>query len=150
MAYDPQQLFRSIYGNQYGLPQEYQNQLFQQGVSQINPQFAGMQKQGLSDLNQRGFNSAVPYSNMVSNLNTARGRTLYDLQNSITTQSMQAGEQQKGQLFGAANDYQTQVALMELQKRLGKKGFMDFLGMFLGQAGNVAAGWAGGGFKMGG
>lgn len=183
MAYNPRAIFESIYGKQFGLPQEYQNLLFQQGEAKLQPQFAGMQKQGLGDLNQRGFYSAVPYSNMVSNINSGYGRALTELQQGIAAQSAQAAEQQKSQLFGATSSYgsQSELArqnnqydiglnnlsfehqkflsnlsfdqqqqLMQLQKQLGKKGFMDFLGALLGQGGNIMAGWAGSGFKMGG
>lgn len=146
-ANDIVRMFEGIYGKQYGFSPEYQKLLFQQGVTNLQPQFASMGKSGLNDLNQRGFNSAVPYSNMQSNLNSQYGRSLGQLQQSISAQSGQAAEAQKASLFGQTSDFLSQYNLMQLQKRLGKKGFMDFLGNLFGQGADVLAGWAGGGFK---
>lgn len=142
-AYDLQSAFKSIYGNQYGLSPELQAAMFQQGVSNLQPQFAGLQKSAVADLNQRGFNSAVPYGNVMSNMNTGYMRALQNLQQGITTQSMQAGENQRLQLFNQLGGLSTQMSLMELQKKLGEKGFMDFLGSLLGQGMNVAGTYAG-------
>ena len=142
-AYDLRQAFKSIYGDSYGLSPQLQSAMFQQGVSNLQPQFAGLQKSAVADLNARGFNSAVPYGNVMSNMNTGYMRALQNLQQGITTQSMQAGENQRAQLFNQLGGLSSQMSLLELQKKLGQKGFMDFLGQLLGQGMNVAGTYVG-------
>jgi len=61
------------------------------------------------------------------------------LQNSIMTQSMQAGEQQKGLMFGALSNLQAIDFEAWLKKKMSEPGFMDLLGKLLGQAGEVGA-----------
>jgi hypothetical protein len=135
---DLSQAFHNVYGSQFGYSPEYQRLLMQQGITNLQPQFAGMQKTATSDLNQRGFYSAVPYSNMVSNINSGYGRALGNLQTGISVASGQAAEQQKASLFGATSNYLTQYNLAELQKRLSKKDFMDVLGQLVAQGSEVA------------
>ena len=139
-AYDTQNIFKSIYGDKgFGLPPELQRLLFSQGEANLKPQFDTLRKQSVAGLNDRGFNSAVPFSNMTSNLNSAYGRSLYDLQNSITTQSLEAGETQKANLFGALQGMNSMQFQAWLTKKMNEPGFMDVLGKLLGQGANIGA-----------
>jgi hypothetical protein len=142
-AYDMQQAWEKIYGKTYGYSSDFQKQLFQQGVSNLKPQFEGMAKIGLGDLNQRGFNSAIPYSNLMSNVNSSYAKSLLDLQNSISAESGRVAESQKAARYGSESSFLSQWNLLALQKKLGQKGFMDFLGQLFGQAGNLGSEYAG-------
>jgi hypothetical protein len=146
---DLQQAFKNVYGDQFGYSPEFQKLLFEQGKTNLQPQFNTMKQQGLSDINNRGFYSAVPYSNMVSNANAVYGRALGGLQSDISVASGQAAEQQKASLFGAQSQYLTAYNLAELEKRLSKKDFMDFLGQLTGQAAQVAMSYVGAKFGIG-
>lgn len=139
-AYDLQDIFKSVYGDEgFGIPKRLQELYFKQGMDTLSPQFAALTKNSLAGANARGYSGPASYSNVMSNVNSAFGRAMASLQNSIMTQSMQAGEQQKELEFSALSNLQAIAFEAWLKKKMGKPGFMDLLGKLLGQAGEVGA-----------
>jgi len=131
---DIQQLFRNVYG-QGGWSPEYQRLLYQQGLADIAPTYQSALRSGVADLNQRGFYSAIPYSNLAGRIGGDYMRALTDYRRGISLGSAQAAEQQKARMFDQMSGIVSQDFLYWLQKMANKKGFGDVLGQLIGQLG---------------
>jgi len=137
-------IWNQIYGNGgFGYSPFQQSTMFQQGVSDLQPHFQGIQRAGIGNLNRRGFYSRNPVSNLLSNTGANYSKALTDYRRGISIESGRAGEAQKANLFNTESGVEVQRYLLELQKKLGEKGFADFLMSILGQAPSVAARYLG-------
>lgn len=144
-----QNIFRGAFGDRFGFSQQFQRQLFEDALSNLAPQFQAGQRAGTANLQARGFNTAVPFSNFLGQGQAAFTQAQGNIGRGIATASGQAGQRQRELLFGAQANLFTQESLLRLQKELGEKGFADFLGQLLG-FGVQGAGFAlGGGFGGG-